>query len=183
MQYKYIMNMGLAFDEERAMKKLSEMAREGWILKEMSLFRYKLVQGEPKELIYSVDYKKVKKDDKEYFQLFEGSNWRHMCSYGPFHFFSAEPGTVPLYTDKETYRSKYAETKNTYLKALIISLITLFLSVLMQMNIGIELYHTPVFDILFIVGIISAMIAAPSLMVYVAFLMRERKKKFQKEEI
>ena len=34
---KYIMNLGLAFDEDRAMKKLSQMAKEGWILEEMSL--------------------------------------------------------------------------------------------------------------------------------------------------
>ena len=33
----YIMNMGLAFDEDRAMKKLSQKAKEGWILKEMSI--------------------------------------------------------------------------------------------------------------------------------------------------
>jgi hypothetical protein len=98
---KYIMNMGLAFDEDRAMKKLSRMAKEGWILKEMSLSRYKLVKGKPKEIVYSMDYKELSKDDNEYFEVFQSSGWEHMCSFGAYHFFSAPPETVPIYTEKE----------------------------------------------------------------------------------
>ncbi|MBU3159973.1 hypothetical protein KPL37_09435 [Clostridium frigoris] len=37
---KYILNMGLAFDEDRVLKKLRQMAKEGWILEKMSLIRY-----------------------------------------------------------------------------------------------------------------------------------------------
>lgn len=180
MKYRYLMNRGLAFDEERTMRKLSEMAREGWVLEEMSLFRYKLIQGEPKELIYSMDYKKVDKDEKEYFQFFEVSGWTHMCSYGPYHFFSAAPGTVPIYTDKKTYLSKYMDTKNIYLKTLLISLLILLLALFIQITMGSELYGTPLFGILFIIGAASLMIVVPSLMVYVAYLIRERKRNFQK---
>lgn len=112
-KYRYLINMGLAFDEERAMTKLSKMAKEGWILEEMSLLRYKLVKREPIELVYSMDYKQLDKNENEYFELFKSSGWKHMCSYGPFHFFSASPNTVPIYTDKESYLSKYKCSKDT----------------------------------------------------------------------
>ena len=83
---RYILNMGLAFDEDRAMKKLSQRAKEGWILEEMSLFRYKLVKGQPKEIVYSMDYKELVENDNEYFELFQSSGWEHMCSYGALSF-------------------------------------------------------------------------------------------------
>ncbi|MBU3092834.1 DUF2812 domain-containing protein [Clostridium sp. CM028] len=66
---RYILNMGFAFDEDRAMKKLCQRAKEGWILKEMSGFRYKLVKGEPREIVYSMDYKELSENDNEYFEF------------------------------------------------------------------------------------------------------------------
>lgn len=80
-KYKYISNMGLAFDEERTLKKLNSLAKEGWILDKLTLWRgYRLRRGEPQELVYSMDYKKLdERSQKEYFEMFEMSGWKYIC--------------------------------------------------------------------------------------------------------
>lgn len=172
---RYIMNMGLAFDEERAMKKLSQRAKEGWILKEMSLLRYKLVKGQPKEIVYSMDYKKLGENTEEYFELFQSSGWEHMCSYGDFHFFSALPETVPLYTEKENYLSKYESSNSGYKKVAIISVAMLIVVTLIELLLGSKIEVTIVKNILVIIGIILVAIAVPSLMVSVAYYLKEKR--------
>ncbi|MGH4122397.1 MAG: DUF2812 domain-containing protein [Clostridium sp.] len=178
-KYRYIMNMGLAFDEDRAMKKLSQMAKEGWILKEMSLSRYKLVKGQPKEIVYSMDYKELSKHDNEYFKLFQSSGWEHMCSYGPYHFFSALPETVPIYTEKENYLSKYEKSKDVSKKAAIISIVILIfvnlIGFLLVNRIEETMIKNQILLIAFIIGLISVVIAVPSLMVYTAYYLKEKR--------
>lgn len=172
---RYILNMGLAFDEDRVMKKLSRMAKKGWILKEMSLSRYKLVKGEPKEIVYSVDYKELGENDNEYFELFQSSGWEHMCSYGPYHFFSAPPETVPIYTDKENYLSKYESSKYGYKKAAIISLAMIVVITLIEFLLGNKIEGIIIKNIMFIIFLISVAIAAPSVMVCISFFQKEKR--------
>ncbi|MBK5241724.1 DUF2812 domain-containing protein [Clostridium sp.] len=172
---KYIMNMGLAFDEDRAMRKLSQMAKEGWILKEMSLSRYKLVKGQPKEIVYSMDYKELSKDDNEYFEVFQSSGWEHMCSFGPYHFFSAPPETVSIYTEKENYLSKYEKSKHVYKKTAIISIVILIFVNLIEFSLKSKIDGTIVKNILIIIGTISFALAAPCLMVCIAYYLKEKR--------
>jgi hypothetical protein len=174
-RYKYIYNMGLAFDENRVVKKFAEFAKEGWILKEMGLFRYKLEKSEPAELVFSMDYKELKKDKEEYFDLFESSGWTHRCSYGPYHFFSANYGTVPIYTDKENYFEKYKVSKGIYLKLLIVSILLLIITTLIKSYLADDLNNNLFDTVLFIIGILSAGIAAPSFMVTIAYLLKFKK--------
>ena len=61
----YFPNNSLAFDEERLIKKLNELAKEGWILQEMSIFRFKLVKDTPQELQYTLDIKHVDKESEK----------------------------------------------------------------------------------------------------------------------
>ena len=175
--YKYIWNMGLAFDEDRVLKKMSVLAEKGWILKEMTALRYKLEKSEPKELVYSMDQKNLKEDKEEYFELFNSSGWKHMCSYGPFHFFSASKGTVPIYTDKESYLEKYKGNKMLVRKMLIISILSLLIVTMLDFFVAARL-NNEVFDIvLFLVGAISAAILAPTLMLTVAYIIRLKNNK------
>ena len=172
---RYILNMGLAFDEDGAMKKLSQMAKEGWILEEMSLFKYKLVKFQPKEIDYSMDYKELSENDNEYFQLFESSGWQHICSYGAFHFFAATPGTVPIYTDKENYLSKYKSSKHGYKKAAIISLAMIVVIILIKFLLGNRIEGIIIKNVMFIIFTISLVIATPSVMVSVAFYIKDKR--------
>jgi len=171
----YIMNMGLAFDEDRAMEKLCQKAKEGWILEEMSLFRYKLVKSKPKEVVYSMDYKVLSENDNEYFELFQSSGWEHMCSYGAFHFFSAPPETVPIYTEKETYLSKYESSREGYKKTAILSIAVLFFVNLIEVLLISKIEGTIMKNILFFIGIISVTIAVPSIMVSIAYALKEKR--------
>ena len=112
-KYKYISNMGLAFDEERTLRKLNLLAKEGWILDRLTLWRgYRLRKGTPQELVYSMDYKKLDEgSQEEYFELFEMSGWKHICSYQDIHFFAAPHGNIPIYTDRDSHQHKYRSQK------------------------------------------------------------------------
>ncbi len=107
---KYIANGGLAFFEEKEMKKLAEYAKEGWVLEKFAGLGYKLRKGEPQDIEYALDYQKGA--DDEYFAFFEAAGWSHVCSAGnEIHIFSAPTGTKPIYTDKPTTVEKYEREK------------------------------------------------------------------------
>lgn len=175
--HKYIMNDGLAFAEDKMMKKLSEMANEGWILEKVTLMRFKLVKSEPQDLIYSVDCNRVKKNDKEYFELFEESGWTHVCSLDYLHFFSATVDTVPIYTDKDTETKKYEGTRKGYSIALALSILTLIIISLINKFAGVSIENSVWEYVLIGLAMLSAGIGTTSLMVTVALYLRYRKSK------
>ncbi|HZG73628.1 MAG TPA: DUF2812 domain-containing protein, partial [Chondromyces sp.] len=98
---KYVSNNGLAFTEEKEMKKLADYAKQGWILEGFAGLGYKLKKSEPQNIVYSLDYQQ--EADQEYFSYFETAGWSHVCSAGKeIHIFSAPAGTEPIYSDRET---------------------------------------------------------------------------------
>ena len=113
---KYIPSGGLAFYEEKEMKKLSKYAKEGWMLEKFAGLGYMLRKGESKNIEYSLDYQK--EADEEYFAFFEAAGWSHVCSVGnEIHIFSAPTGTKPIYSDKPTTVEKYEREKKQMGKA------------------------------------------------------------------
>ncbi len=175
--HKYIMNDGLAFAENKMMKKLSDMANEGWLLEKVTLMRFKLVKGEPQDLIYSMDCNRVKKNDKEYFELFEKSGWTHVYTLDYLHFFSAPAGTVPIYTDRDTEVKKYDGTRKGYSIALALSILTLIIITMINRYFGNSIENTVWEYVLMGFAMLSAGIGAPSLMVSVALYLKSRKAK------
>lgn len=136
---KYILQRGFAYYAEKDMKKLEEMAREGWILKGFTLggFYYKLVKGEPQELSYSWDDHHVKISEKEeYYKTFRKAGWELVdCVkskkkiYGTI--FVAPAGTIPIYTDDDAKVYNYRQTKKSYAIGIGISMvIQLFIEVI-----------------------------------------------------
>lgn len=126
---KYVSSGGLAFYEEKEMKKLGEYAKKGWILEEFAPLGYKLRKGEPENIQYSLDYQNGA--DEEYFMYFEEAGWSHVCSAGnEIHIFRAPVGTKPIYSDKATIIEKYEREKKQTGKAalpLLLSTITFWL--------------------------------------------------------
>ncbi|MEK5364102.1 DUF2812 domain-containing protein [Peribacillus sp. FSL K6-5616] len=113
---KYIPSGGLAFFEEKEMKKLAEYAKEGWVLEKFAGIGYKLRKGKRKNIEYSLDYQK--EVDDEYLAFFEVAGWSHVCSVSnEIHIFSAPTGTKPIYTDRPTIVEKYEREKNHMGKA------------------------------------------------------------------
>ena len=124
---KYVPSGGLFLAENEDMNKLSELAKEGWILESFEKLSYKLRKGEPEDIEYSIDYNEDKDDWAEYISLFENSEWNYICSYDAYHFFKAPKGTKPIYSDKETLSLKY-EKQYKLMKKSIIGTIALIIT-------------------------------------------------------
>ena len=124
---KYVPSGGLVLSEEKDMKKLSKLAKEGWILESFEKLSYKLRKGKPEDVIYCVDYNEDKDDLEEYLSLFENSEWKYVCSSDGYYFFKAPKGTKPIYTDKETLNLKY-EKQYKLMKKALIGTVTLILA-------------------------------------------------------
>jgi len=122
-----------------------------------------------------VDYKQLSENDNEYFELFQSSRWEHMCSYGPYHFFSAPRETVPIYTDKDNYLSKYESSKHGYKKAAIMSLTMIIVITLIKFLLGSKVEGIIIKNVMFIIFLISVTIAAHSVMVCISFLQKEKR--------
>lgn len=175
MEYKYIMNMGLAFDEDKAISKLEKLGMHGWILESFShggLF-YKLRKSAPIEISYSIDYQKTA--SSEYFDLFKAAGWSHVVTAGnDIHIFSAPKGTTPIYSDKESEADKYMDTRSTLGKGLIVALISTILFTILTLvtdeNMALNLTF-------FILLVLSVVITIPCLMTYIGFTHRIHKLK------
>ncbi|MTH54544.1 DUF2812 domain-containing protein [Bacillus mangrovi] len=105
---KYIMSGGLAFSEDKDMEKLRRFSLKGWHVSGFKFMGYVLEKGEKLDCIYSVDYRPIKEEEEEeYAEFFSSSGWAHIASEGDVHLFRANPGTKPIYTDRETTVEKY----------------------------------------------------------------------------
>ncbi|PEA56757.1 hypothetical protein CON64_00515 [Bacillus pseudomycoides] len=133
---KYISSGGLAFYEEKEMKKLDEYAKKGWILEGFAPLGYKLRKDEPKNIQYSLDYQQDA--DEEYFMYFEEAGWSHVCSSAnAIHIFCAPVGTKPIYSDKTTIIEKYDREKKLMGKValpLLVSTVIFFLLSILSSN-------------------------------------------------
>ncbi|MHC6180134.1 DUF2812 domain-containing protein [Clostridium sp. JNZ X4-2] len=129
---KYVMSKGLAFAEDEEMEMLSAYAKKGWMLYKFGFCGYKLKRNPPRDLQYSLDYRKD--PDEEYFSYFKEAGWSHVCSWAKsLHIFSAPPGIKPIYTDSCTEAQKYIEQYKSSKKAAIPSSIgcVLFLIIIL----------------------------------------------------
>lgn len=116
MNRKYMASWGLAFAEEREMEKLGRMAAKGWHLEKFAPLGYTLVEGEPADVRYSLDYRT--RPDEDYFELFRSSGWEHVTSTGDeIHVFKGSPDARPIYSDRETTDEKYAQVEGQMGKA------------------------------------------------------------------
>ncbi|MCT4782006.1 MULTISPECIES: DUF2812 domain-containing protein [Exiguobacterium] len=134
MKRKYMSSWGLAFAEEREMRKLEKMAKQGWHLEKFAPLGYSLVKGEPADVQYSLDYRT--RPDEEYFEMFASSGWEHVTSTGDeIHIFKGHPGARPIYSDRETMVTKYATEERTMGRAALTLLIVwLGLWIIMQLD-------------------------------------------------
>ncbi len=178
-KYKYLTNIGYAY-EEKIIKKLNNLSKEGWILESVGPLRYKLVKGEFNDYIYSMDYNENKEDLDEYFDIFKSGGWDYVDSYEGFHFFRANIGTTPIYTDKESNKNKYEVIRSRYNKNGIISGVIMIFIVLLGLEFKEILNNNSLLFILYLIAIaILTGMMVPYFMV--SFTYYFRKRKIQKE--
>lgn len=135
---KYMMSNGLAFEEAKDLQKLRKKSLQGWNLKRFRCAGYELEQGEKEDVIYSIDYREFNLDEEaEYFELFTMSGWVHVCSEHGMHIFKAKPGTMPIYSDRESSIDKITRQGKSIFSLLHVCLaITVILGLLAQFTSG-----------------------------------------------
>jgi len=172
-QTKYIFSGGLAFTEKRDMARLSREAADGWLLESFAFLGYRLRKGEPQQIDYCIDYTKVSERDMPgYEEMFEAGGWHRVCSSTDcIHIFAAPKGTVPIYTDNDTYSEKYGNSIRIIKPLLWVPILTLaLLAVLLAPAVA----EAPLLvrNTLNVSIIIGAMISVPVLMTYTAYVIR-----------
>ena len=125
---------GLAWSEDRDMKKLNELSKEGWMLSGFSYLSYELKKEEPREYIYCIDSQKVE-NREEYIDLFKDGGWEYVCNYGDIYFYRALPGTKEIYSDKASLSEKYSYIGNQ-MKNVIIVLVAIAMGLIPILMIG-----------------------------------------------
>lgn len=145
---KYIPSGGLVLSEEKDIKKLSKLAKEGWILESFEKLSYKLRKGEPEDVIYCIDYNEDKEDLDSYLEFFENSEWNYVCSYDSYHFFKAKTGTKPIYTDEDTLSIKYEKLYDLIKKSVIVTLAIVVACILGAHFMGKIAYSSNILEIL-----------------------------------
>lgn len=91
---------------------LREMAHQGYHLEKVELFGvYHFRVGEPKDVVYRLDYRSHSQKDKNiYLQLFTDSGWEHVVEMSGWYYFRKEviPGEDPqIFTDNASKAEKY----------------------------------------------------------------------------
>jgi len=169
---RYIISGGLAFAEKNDMEKLSKLTEEGWILDSFAFLGYKLSKRNSEKLIYNIDYNDLPHtEQEEYFEIFKAGQWTHVCSQGWIHVFSAIPGTQPIYSDPLTMREKYKRAMTSC------RILTLVFSLLASASAVLQLLFDHDLAIVNALGWLSFILAVPSLMTYMAFVIRLRRVK------
>lgn len=173
---RYMSSMGLAFAEEREMKKLGEMAEQGWLLESFAFLGYRLRKGEAQKLQYNLDVHELKPSEQnEYFEMFEAGGWSHVCSQGNLHIFSAPPGTVPIYSDKNTMYEKYNREIGVWRMLAAVFVIFSIVFHLIYRQIVEAQGITLLSNVFLVLATLCFALAVPSLMTFTAFLVRRRR--------
>lgn len=166
---RYLLSWGLAFAENEEMEKLGKLAEEGWILESFAFLGYKLRKGKGEKLIYCLDYHVLSLgEQEEYFKIFEAGGWTHVCSQGSIHVFFAKLGTQPIYSDRNTMREKYKRAITSW------RLSTIILSLLASLSVVLQLFFDHDLALVNVLGCLSLILAVPSLMTYMAFVLKLR---------
>ncbi|HWT77099.1 MAG TPA: DUF2812 domain-containing protein [Mobilitalea sp.] len=171
---KYVLSGGLAFSEDKDLRKLEKYASEGWILERFAFLGYHLRNSEPIKLQYSLDYQLHA--DKEYFNLFEEAGWSHVCSAGSeIHIFSAQLGTKPIYSDITTIYDKY-EREKAQMKRILFPFLFIFI-LLLIISITCSYYHLPPFIVMpgYILTTVSYIIMVFSGLPFLAYTFKLKK--------
>ena len=101
---KKITHWGWVTAEKQMIKKLEKCAAEGWIPDSNALMGYKiqLKRLTPQKIQYAVDWKPCIEDEMEYLAIYKAAGWDlALKEKGGFYVFSAQPGAVKPYTDRE----------------------------------------------------------------------------------
>jgi hypothetical protein len=104
----------LAFSDQQDTKRLSEFASKRFVLKisEYPLLSYRLIPQEKQEVDFLIDYQQSATQD--YYDSYLKMGWEHVFSSDDMHYFKAEKGTVPFFSDVEGKVQRYRKESRRY---------------------------------------------------------------------
>lgn len=110
-EYKNIFKIFFAWQERKEEEWLRKMSNEGWHLNRAGFLNYEFVKGEPKDIIYRLDYKPFRNEKiDDYITLFEDSGWEYVSKFAGWFYFRTEAKdnlNVELYNDNASKIRKY----------------------------------------------------------------------------
>jgi hypothetical protein len=110
----------MAWQEDTETRWLENMSKKGWHLLDVNLLQYIFIKGEPRDVIYKLDYKTNRNADfDEYISLFRDSGWEYVAKMNHWIYFRADAQKMAgqdIYTDNQSRIQKY----RSLLKILII---------------------------------------------------------------
>lgn len=178
-----MMSDGLAFSEEKEMKKLSQLAEKGWLLDSFAFLGYSLRKGQPEKIIYNLDYCSVDGDElEEYRAIFKASGWNLVCSSGNMHIFSAKSGTRPIHTERGTEIEKYEKAKGVLGKVSFTFVFFTFLIASVRELLFINGTNEVIIEGLFYLFAFLLVISIPTVMTYGAYKYKIYKLKYACEK-
>lgn len=174
---RYVLSGGLAFTEEKDMRKLSQWAEKGWLLESFAFLGYTLRKAEPQSLQYSMDIQDLNKADREdYYDMFRAGGWEPVCSSGDtIHIFKAKPGTKPIHSDNDTLYEKYRGGAKPLKSMYIVLALVAVASWIIQYTSKVLAWSAVISNIFIAICAMSAVLIVPVLMTYGAFLWRSRR--------
>lgn len=174
---RYVLSGGLAFTEEKDMRKLSQWAEKGWLLESFAFLGYTLRKGEPQALQYAMDIQDLNKADREdYYDIFRAGGWEPVCSSGnTIHIFKAKLGTQPIHSDNDTLYEKYRGGTKPLKSIFIVLALVAITSWIIQYSSKMLAWSGVISNVFMAIGTISVILLVPVLMTYGAFLWRSRR--------
>jgi len=110
-QIKRAVRIFWAWQDEREEQWLRHLAKQGWHLQHVNFLVYTFTPGEPRDMVYKLDYQQLKKGDRsEYAGIFKAAGWELVCDFANWHYFRipAQVGyDFDIFSDSESRAAKY----------------------------------------------------------------------------
>ena len=169
---KTMINEGWAISQEKMLKKLSNYAKEGWILDKMTMLKFHMLKGEPQELYYGMDFQETLEDEKEYLRLFEEDGWEFICGDEGFRVVATKDKHKKLHTDRTLLKETRDKEKKRALIMLLVSFTMVILSLVTLNFLG---KYIIVKVLSFLIGVLFGGVFGMSIVLVYGYYFREGK--------
>jgi len=150
---KVVKKLFFAWQEDKELNWLSNMAKMGWELKHAAFCEYYFQKSQEKDIVFAFDYRAMNKSEFEiYISHFESFGWQYISSVANWHYFKAYRKDVvfpDIYSENTSKIEKYKRLMLTLIITLLPSLWAIILNLINYQN-----EKMPVF-IFFVVFILS----------------------------
>lgn len=111
-RFKNVFKIFFAWQEKKEENWLREMSKKGWHLDNTGFLNYIFRKGEPKDVIYRLDFKIIRSGNvDDYITLYEDAGWEYISRMGPFWYYfrtEAKKGEIQeLYSDNKSKIKMY----------------------------------------------------------------------------